>query len=108
MPQRGSNRQHETWMRQQAAREARERASQRKEEERRRKADERKREETRVHQQYESAKRQTDVVAQRVTELTGILSAALSKPVGPLDFEALKNKPSVPTLDLGSDARPTA
>ncbi|WP_263247282.1 restriction endonuclease [Saccharopolyspora rosea] len=95
-------------MRQQAAREARERASQRKEEERRRKADERKREETRVHQQYESAKRQTDVVAQRVTELTGILSAALSKPVGPLDFEALKNKPSVPTLDLGSDARPTA
>ncbi|WP_203218594.1 restriction endonuclease [Saccharopolyspora spinosa] len=108
MPQRRSNRQHETWMRQQAAREARERASQRKEEERQRKADERQRQEDHVREQQESAKRQTEAVEQRVTELTGILSAALSKPVGPLDFKTVKDKPSLPTLDLRSDAQPTS
>lgn len=108
VPQQRSNRQHETWVRQQAAREARERESRRKDEERQRKAEARQHQEDHVRQQHESAKRQTDAVEQRVTELTGILSSALSKAVGPLDFKTLKDKPSLPTLYLGSDAQPTA
>lgn len=108
VPQGRNNRQHETWVRQQAAREARERESQRKEEERRRKAAERQRQDDYVRQQHESAKRETDAVEQRVTKLTGILSGALAKQVGPLNFETLKVKRSLPKLDLGPDAQPTA
>lgn len=107
MPERRSNRQHETWMRQQAARQAREQEAQRKEQERQRKAQERQGREDYVAQQNESAKRQTQATEERITRLTNILSAALSKPVRPLAFEEMKDKLSLPALDLGPDARPT-
>jgi restriction system protein len=67
-------------------------------------AQERHREELHIQQMSEDAVVRSEKAEQRVQRLKVLLHASLSRPMEPVDFEALKK--SVPTVDLGSDANP--
>ncbi|WP_051110217.1 restriction endonuclease [Saccharomonospora halophila] len=93
------------WERRQAAM-RREAEKAQREAERVRKAKEKAARETYQKQRQAEAEERTRHVETQMAELTGLLSNALATPVRPLDFESMKERATLPQLDLGADANP--